>query len=66
MQNSEDYMMTTVKVERGGEAEGDLGANGPLRFERGADAMDGPATITAENGQLTLRYADGSSVLIKD
>lgn len=66
MRCSEDHTMKTVKVERGCDAEAGLAAGGALRFERGAGAMTGDATLSVKDGGLALHYADGSSVLIKD
>jgi hypothetical protein len=48
----------------GAQATAVLPKTGVLRFERDGDALTGDAFITAENGEMTLHFADGASIYL--
>jgi len=64
MRRNEDHTSKTITVTPGAEVTCDLPSAGVLRFERQGKAMSGKPIMSAEDGRISLRYADGSSVTI--
>ncbi len=64
MQCNEAQMMKTHMVRAGATVVGDLSTPGALRFERVGAAMRGTPELAMQNGALTLRYADGTTVIV--
>ncbi|MBU2981412.1 hypothetical protein KO498_06250 [Lentibacter algarum] len=62
MRRTENDQTKTFTVARGAEVTAELSSAKVLRFERKTGAMTGSAFITAEDGALSVHYADGASV----
>ncbi|MGB3244750.1 MAG: hypothetical protein WBB25_09455 [Sulfitobacter sp.] len=52
----------TISVARGAHVDANIPKYGVLRLARQHGAMAGKAEMSAENGMLTLYFADGASV----